>query len=236
MLPSQYNILLYVDLYATLCYNMIIIIKGAINLSGISFGSELKRIRKSVGISSKVLSQSVNKAVTYVSQLERGLIKKPDFHTCLQILVELGFTEEEANKTLNFFDIKSPEQEKAELEMTIKLAERSHEEEIMKINSGFYTDKIEKVSSKNDEVIKRFKNNLDLFVKHDLSRAEKVLTNLISIFHDEEKFDFFCSVFENDFSNLSLKERNKILSTISVYVRKANTERILNSSEYTEEE
>ncbi len=215
---------------------MIIIIKGAIKLSGISFGNELKRIRKSVGISSKVLSQRVNKAVTYVSQLERGLIKKPDFHTCLQILVELGFTEEEANKTLNFFDIKSPEQEKAELELTIKQAERSHEEEIMKIKSGFYIDKIEKVSSKNDEVIARLKNNLDLFVKHDLSRAEKVLSNLISIFHDEEKFDFFCSVFENDFSNLSPTERNKILSTITAYVRKANTDKILNSNEYTEEE
>lgn len=205
-------------------------------MSGISFGNELKKIRKSVGISSKVLSQRVNKAVTYVSQLERGLIKKPDFYTCLQLLIELGFTEIEAKKTLNFFDIKSPEQEKAELNWIIKQAELSSDEEEMKIKTGYYIDKIEKVSSKNEEVIARLKENLDLFVKHDLSRAEMVLSNLISIFENEERFDFFCSVFENDFSNLSSSERNNVVSKISSYVRKANTERILNLKAYTEEE
>lgn len=205
-------------------------------MSGISFGSELKRIRKSVGISSKVLSQRVNKAVTYVSQLERGLIKKPDFLTCLQLLIELGFTETEAKKTLNFFDIKSPEQEKAELDLIIKQAEISHDEEEMKIKTGYYIDKIEKVSSKNEEVITRLKDNLDLFVKHDLSRADKVLSNLISIFHDEEKFDFFCSVFENNFSNLSPKERANVLSMITDFVRRANTAKLLNIDDTTKEE
>lgn len=205
-------------------------------MSGISFGNELKRIRKSVGISSKVLSQRVNKAVTYVSQLERGLIKKPDFHTCLQILIELGFKEEEAKKTLNFFDIKSPEQEKAELDWIIKQAEISHEEEEMKIKTGYYIDKIEKVSSKNEEVIARLRDNLDLFVKHDLSRADQVLSNLISIFHDEEKFDFFCSVFENDFSNLSPTERTNLVSMVTDFVRKTNTAKLLNLDEYTKEE
>ncbi|MDQ1143423.1 transcriptional regulator with XRE-family HTH domain [Bacillus sp. SORGH_AS 510] len=205
-------------------------------MSGISFGNELKKIRKSAGISSKVLSQKVNKAVTYVSQLERGLIKKPDFETCLQILLELDFKETEAIRTLNYFDIKSPEQEKAELDWVIKQAERTYEEEEMKYKTGFYTNKIEKISNKNQEVIDRLRDNLDLFVKHDLTRAEKVLSNLISIFENEENFDFFCSVFENDFSNLSSSERNKLLSVITNYVRKANTDKIINSDEFTKEE
>ncbi|OIJ21878.1 hypothetical protein BKP45_04090 [Anaerobacillus alkalidiazotrophicus] len=200
-------------------------------MSGINFGSELKKIRKSAGISSKVLSQKVNKAVTYVSQLERGLIKKPDFHTCLQILLELGFNENEAKKTLNYFDIKSSEQEKAELEGIIKQAESSYEEEILKYKTGFYSNKIEKISNKNEEVIAQLRKNLDLFVLHDLSRADKVLSNLISIFENEEKFDFFCSVFENNFSNLSQTEKANLVSMITNYVRKANTERILNLDE-----
>ncbi|CKE81932.1 Helix-turn-helix [Streptococcus pneumoniae] len=205
-------------------------------MSGISFGNELKKIRKSAGMSSKILSQKVNKAVTYVSQLERGLIKKPDFDTCKKILLELGFDEIEAIKTLNYFDIKSPEQEKAELDWTIKQAEIAYEEEESRYKTGFYTKKIEKISSGNELVLTQLRKNLDAFVTHDLSRAEKVVSNLNSIFKDEEKFDFFCSVFENDFSNLSSLERNKVLSMITNYVRKTNTDRIINSEEYTEEE
>ncbi|MDA2662452.1 hypothetical protein BKK39_25985 [Bacillus cereus] len=205
-------------------------------MSGISFGNELKKIRKSAGMSSKILSQKVNKAVTYVSQLERGLIKKPDFDTCKKILLELGFDEIEAIKTLNYFDIKSPEQEKAELDWTIKQAEKAYEEEESRYKTGFYTKKIEKISSGNELVLTQLRKNLDAFVTHDLSRAEKVVSNLNSIFKDEEKFDFFCSVFENDFSNLSSLERNRVLSMITNYVRKTNTDRIINSEEYTEEE
>ncbi|WP_439874704.1 helix-turn-helix domain-containing protein [Bacillus mycoides] len=205
-------------------------------MSGISFGNELKKIRKSAGMSSKVLSQKVNKAVTYVSQLERGLIKKPDFDTCKKILLELGFDEIEAIKTLSYFDIKSPEQEKAELDWTIKQAEKAYEEEESRYKTGFYTKKIEKISSGNELVLTQLRKNLDAFVTHDLSRAEKVVSNLNSIFKDEEKFDFFCSVFENDFSNLSSLERNRVLSMITNYVRKTNTDRIINSEEYTEEE
>lgn len=196
-------------------------------MSGISFGSELKKIRKSVGVSSKILSQRVNKAVTYVSQLERGLIKKPDFSTCLQLLVELGYSESEARKTLNFFDIRSPEQEKAELEWIIKQAEISDDEEETKIKTGYYINKIERVSEKNEEVIAKLKSNLDLFVKHDLTRAEKVLSNLVSIFQNEESFDFFCSVFENDISKLSPAEREILVSMITNYVRKTNTANLL---------
>lgn len=205
-------------------------------MSGIKFGIELKKIRKSVGISSKVLSTKVNKAVTYVSQLERGLIKQPDFHTCLQILLELGFSEDEAKKTLTYFNIKSSEQERAELDWIVEQAEKNYIEEEVKIKTGFYVSKIEKISHENEVVIKLFKENLDSFITHDLSKAEKVLCNLISIFETEEKFDFFCSVFENDFSSLSLTERNTILSTLRNYIKKSNTDKFTNSRDYTEEE
>ncbi|GGA34567.1 hypothetical protein GCM10010917_19820 [Paenibacillus physcomitrellae] len=49
-------------------------------MNGIDFGSYLKSIRKSKKVPSKELSIRVGKAVTYVSQIERGLIKKPDFY------------------------------------------------------------------------------------------------------------------------------------------------------------
>ncbi len=75
-----------------------------------SFGEELKALRKRVGMPSKVLSQKVGKAVTYVSQLERELIKNPSYTTCLQILLELGLIKEDAEKMLNYYGIQSKEE------------------------------------------------------------------------------------------------------------------------------
>jgi transcriptional regulator with XRE-family HTH domain len=116
-------------------------------MSGIEFGEKLKEIRKKVGVSSKNLSQRVNKAVTYVSQLERGLIKNPDYFTCKEILRELGFSEKGADRFLESYSILSPEQEKIEQQLILKAIEQEEE----KINSGYYekviNEKIDKQQS-----------------------------------------------------------------------------------------
>jgi len=115
-------------------------------MKGIEFGEKLKEIRKKEGVSSKVLSKKVDKAVTYVSQLERGLIKKPDYSTCKKILLELGFSIKDANNLLYSFNILSPEQRKIEEQLIL----HSIEEEEEKIKSGYY----EKIVEENLETIK----------------------------------------------------------------------------------
>jgi transcriptional regulator with XRE-family HTH domain len=201
-------------------------------MSGISFGKELKLLRKKVGISSKVLSQKVNKAVTYVSQLERGLIKNPDYETCKRILLELGLSVSEAEKMLDYFDIKSPEQEQAELDLAIKLAEQ---EELMH-KSGYYAKKLKKLAKRNEIILKLFEKRFENFILFDHSRAEEVIYNLIMILHDEELFDsFFCSLFENNYSNLTDQERDEVLSLVNDYVREKENEKFINSIDEMEE-
>jgi transcriptional regulator with XRE-family HTH domain len=50
-------------------------------------GNYIRQVRKSKGIGSRELARKINKAETYISQLERGLIKKPDYATT-KILLE----------------------------------------------------------------------------------------------------------------------------------------------------
>ena len=202
-------------------------------MSGVNFGKELKIQRNKVGISSKVLSNKVGKAVTYVSQLERGLIKNPDYDTCRKILAELGINDYEAGNMLDFFSIKSPEQEKAELEWSIKKAE----EEQAKHEAGYYSRRLQKISNKNDRLLQLFEKRFNNFVMHDQTRAEGVLDNLIKLLEDEETFDFFfCSVFENNYMTLSEQERSKVLSLVNDYVMEKHNEKFFNLTDEGEDE
>lgn len=202
-------------------------------MSGVNFGKELKVLRNKVGISSKVLSKNVGKAVTYVSQLERGLIKNPDYDTCRKILAELGISDSEAENMLDFFSIKSPEQEQAEIEWSIKLAE----EEQAKHESGYYNRKLQKISNMNDQVLQTLEKRFNNFVMYDQTRAESVLNNLIKLLHDEEAFDsFFCSLFENNYMTLSEQERSKVLTLVNDYVIEKENERFLNLTDEGEDE
>lgn len=201
-------------------------------MSGVSFGKELKVLRNKVGLSSKVLSQKVGKAVTYVSQLERGLIKNPDYDTCRRILAELGLTNTDGENMLNYFSIKSPELKHAELEWSIRLAE----EEELKHESGYYNKKLEKITNKNAQVINLLEKRLGNFVMYDHSRAENVLNNLIKLFEDEELFDyFFCTLFENNYSALSDQERSTALSLVNDYIRNRSNKKFITSLDNKEE-
>lgn len=202
-------------------------------MSGVTFGKELKILRNKVGISSKVLSKNVGRAVTYVSQLERGLIKNPDYDTCRKILSELGISYSEAENMLDFFSIKSPEQEQAELEWSIKM----DAEEQAKHESGYYYKKLQKISNMNDRVLQLLEKRFNNFVMYDLTRAESVLNNLIRLLEDEATFDFFfCSLFENNYMTLSEQERTNILSLINDSVREKDNEKFFNLTDEGEDE
>lgn len=68
-------------------------------------GDYVKQLRETNGIGSRELSRSINKASAYVSQLERGLIKKPDYDTTKSILEILGVNSEEIESVLQLYKI-----------------------------------------------------------------------------------------------------------------------------------
>ncbi|WP_338779135.1 helix-turn-helix transcriptional regulator [Metabacillus sp. FJAT-52054] len=192
-----------------------------------SFGQELKKLRKHVGIPSKELSQKVGKAVTYVSQLERELIKNPSFDTCLQILLELGLNKENAERMLNYYGIHSKEEKQAELELAVKL----DKELSWKINSGYYSKKFEQIERKRKLFLQLVDNHLETLGRYDNSRADMILSNLIELLKSEEKADLLFTLFENDFSKFDYMEMQLIFSNTMKDCKKLMTEKIINSFE-----
>jgi transcriptional regulator with XRE-family HTH domain len=192
------------------------VLKGGVHMNGIAFGKELKRLRNKVGISSKILSTSVGKAVTYVSQLENGKIKNPDFETCLKLLQELGVEKKKIEGVLDYFGIISPEREQEELEMSIRLFEQKED----RWKLGWYENKIEKLLTKNEVLHRR----MESFIHFDVTRADTVISNMVALSEDEEKFEFLCSLFENNFASLNLKDMEQVLRLVSDFVKEKNTE------------
>lgn len=192
-------------------------------MNGFDFGQELKRIRTTAGISSKVLSSKVGKAVTYVSQIENGKIKSPDYNTCYLLLKELGIDKSKIESMLDYFGIISPEREKANLELNIKLME----DDEAKWTSGWYTKRYNEIHKK--QAI--FDKTLSNLIQFDLSRAEKVIGNLTMLIQQEEDFEFFCSLFENNLSGLDSNSRRELLRWIAEYVRTKENEDFVGETE-----
>lgn len=189
-------------------------------MNGIAFGKELKRLRNKAGISSKVLSTKVGKAVTYVSQLENGKIKNPDFDTCFKLLKELGLEESKIEPFLDYYGIVSSEREQAELEWAIQQAELKAQKEDEKYQLNWYGKLAQRLENENDKLHGR----LNFFIGADLSRAESVITNMVALTEDEEKFEFFCSLFEHNYAGLGSKNREQLLRLINEFVREKQTE------------
>jgi len=66
-------------------------------VDGAQFGKDLKELRLQKGYGSVKLSKDIGKAVTYVSQMEKGKIKHPPVETCRQLLNVLLAKEDRAN-------------------------------------------------------------------------------------------------------------------------------------------
>lgn len=170
-----------------------------------SFAEMLKKMRESRGISSRALSAKVNKYHAYVSQIENGRIKNPDFESAKALLKELNVKDDIIDDILRHFDILSPVEEKARDEQYQKEAEESFE---------WMEFKAEHLKSKN----KKLYTLLNSFVDRDLSRAEQVVNNILSLCVDEEKFNFFCSLFEHNHALIDREDRNHIITLINDYI------------------
>ncbi|MEK4086302.1 helix-turn-helix domain-containing protein [Psychrobacillus sp. FSL K6-1415] len=188
-------------------------------MNGIEFGKELKKIRGQVGYPSKPLSEKIGKAITYVSQLERGLIKNPDFDSCVKLLKELSFPINKIEDFLYSFGIVSEQRKEQELKQN-KINSESNERAKEEANDDYikyyypwlYDDEkaITKLKKKNENLLTIFNS----MVENDYSRAEKVITNIVKLSHSKDSFDFFCSLFEYDFFSITAYEKEKLIQLI----------------------
>ncbi|MFJ7993287.1 helix-turn-helix domain-containing protein [Peribacillus frigoritolerans] len=215
-----------------------------------NFGRDIKALRTKRKIGSRELSRLIGKAETYISQLERRLIKKPDYDTAYDIVKHLGFTESGIDEFLyNFYQIKSPEMIEAESEQAA-IWEETRADEIEKIwiqrhegidnapnyqannkstnnmvnfESQWMMELVGKLERKNEEIKEELSFNID----KNAQTFENVITNLHSLLtsmrKDRGNFNFFVGLFENDSSLLNEESKDKILKTLKEEIEKMHS-------------
>lgn len=189
-------------------------------MTGVEFGKELKKLRQKRKYPSKELSKAVGKAITYVSQLERGLIKKPDFQTCYALLSELEFPEDKIEFFLDNFEIISPKKKLWEHNKSIKSpmkdVERDNldEKELMQLYPYLFEDNdLPKLKNQVDNLYL----SLNSLIEKDITRARTILININTLTKSKKSFDFFCSLFQYDFLNITKEEKKHLISIIQEF-------------------
>lgn len=188
-------------------------------MNGTQVGNELKRLRSMAHVSSRELSKRVGKAPAYVSQLERGLIKIPDFSTCYSLFKLLGVDEDRIENMLQHFGIAPPRQ----LAQQIEWAERQADEEDFKHKTNFYRRKFVRL----EQSVRSIDKVLYDLIEDDLDKADTVITNLLVLTEEEKDFEFLCDMFEHDLSKLKRKNQLKILRFVTECVNEDHTERFV---------
>lgn len=188
-------------------------------INGIRFGQSLKKWRIEAGIKSRDLSLKIGKALTYVSQLERGLIKKVDEEICYKLLIEVGFDEKRIQDNMLWFNVvpnideHEPDDEyvRRKLEEEERLLnDDSYHEHLLEQQMYFESMRLKDTS----DMIYR---SLNVLIDRDLSKAGTVLENMEWLTTDKERFDFFCSLFLHDYSVLRDEQRNELLQLIGQF-------------------
>lgn len=205
-----------------------------------NFGRDIKALRTKRGIGSRELSRLIGKAETYISQLERGLIKKPDYNTSFSILKHLGFKESGIEDFLyDYHQIKSPERIESEAEEVANWEEKRvaeieamifQKQDTIDINQE-YKENIEnndldwfesewmkvlyqQLESKNEEIKRELSFNLEKNMKTFESVLENLHSLITSMRKDKGNFDFFVGLFEHDLSILDEESKGKILKVV----------------------
>ncbi len=181
-------------------------------MGGVAFGQTLRQLREKARISSKGLSKQVGKAPTYVSQLERGLIKNPSYDTCRQLLEYVGVEADSIEQVLNQHGIRS------DAEMVIDDREGSDRSEppVREIPldpdkiSRIYEEKYRDTKAKTDYIFSVFK----ILVETDITRASVVINNLYRLIQDEDNLDFLFGVLSLDYKQLPAESKAEILARL----------------------
>lgn len=73
-----------------------------------SFGALIKNLRLKSGMGSREISRLINKGSSYISQVENGRNKKPDYRIAYTLLKILGVDEKTIDSILEQYDISPP--------------------------------------------------------------------------------------------------------------------------------
>lgn len=186
------------------------------------FGKNLKAMRKIKGIGSRELSRMVGKAETYVSQIERGKIKYPDYQTAYKLMECVGYPGNIEDLLDIAFHIQDPAREKAYEEYMIERIEQEEKDnyeeylEYKAQEAGMTVmDWLDTKSDELKEKTKKLHELLDKFIDKDYSRAERFINNIDSLTKDKENFNFFINLLGRyDYSKTDSKYKNQLLRVL----------------------
>lgn len=128
------------------------------NFNG-SIGEYIKLLRKIKKINSIELSKSIGKSDAYISQIENGRNKKPDYSTLYNVLKILGIEEEKIEDYLYHFGILSPERIAHEEELLIARMNPSEEDLKAMQEEAEYWNEVQEREMLQQEIEQRFNSN-----------------------------------------------------------------------------
>jgi transcriptional regulator with XRE-family HTH domain len=181
-------------------------------MGGVAFGQTIKHLRKKAKIASKNLSTQVGKAATYVSQLERGLIRNPDYNICYKLLELVGVEPDSIEQVLinhgfiNELNISIDDIEK----MTRSEPLINDRPQKAANNSRIYDRKYRDTKDKNDKIYSIF----GVLVDTDITRASAVINNVYKLTQDEINLDFLCAILSFNYAQLPPESRDEILARL----------------------
>ncbi|MBD8004559.1 helix-turn-helix domain-containing protein [Bacillus norwichensis] len=219
-----------------------------------NIGEYLHLLRRSKKINSTELSKAVGKSAAYISQIENGRNKNPDYKTMYEILKHLGIEENKIEDYLYHFNIYSPDYLAWEEERAIAAMQPPTEEDFeeWQRQSEYFEqqDKIESHERKADQVFKKYfeetpeddlvydiiKENIkhmvyvfDNMVEHDLNNAFDLITGLGKVFDEvptnEHLYKFMIKFFSAKVPALDEKGMIKVLNTLYDESNRVETER-----------
>lgn len=186
-------------------------------MSGIAFGKTLKYLREKARIPSKSLSMQAGKAATYVSQLERGLIKNPNYDTCYRLLELIGLEHDAIEKVLRRHGLVNRSNIFIDAVEGMSSPGPGYKGNIHKteINSRIYDEKYRDTKDKNYSIL----CVLDTLADTDITRGSLVINNIYNLTQDEDNLDFLCDLFTIDYAQLSPEVKSEILVKLSRILR-----------------
>lgn len=209
-----------------------------------TLGEFIKAIRKTKKINSVDLSKNIGRSGAYVSQIESGRNKNPDYDALYEIFKQLGIEETKIDDYLEHFGYLSPdyiamdeayikqhEEQSNDAEYQEHLNRQqidSYEQQLQfeqeQLNDYDWLDiEKEKALSK----IKEIEKTLTYFIDNDLLAFSRVVDNLHNMVEsmpkDKENYDFFTTLFKNDLTDLDKDNKNQIIEAIKTEWSKPKT-------------
>ncbi|WP_170949556.1 helix-turn-helix domain-containing protein [Ureibacillus acetophenoni] len=168
------------------------------------FGDIIKRYREKLGIGSRELSRRIGMTDTYVAQLERGSIKKPNYYVTKKLIDCLNVPQDVAESLIATNGTKPPD--------TFKTQQDDVNEVYSTDILPWLDDGIEESKMKFEKIC----SALCKFIESDYTRAQPVISNLdLLITSNKEDFMFFCDVISTGLSKLNVEQRNEVINYIN---------------------